>query len=263
MNVERPRAFSTQPTSFNCSRVQRSKISDSWDQIVPSPLPSPLVLPTRKNHTHTDTTPLWSLSVLKPLVWCVSRVGGVKEQQRSGGPHLAGRSVTGDAADAMSQSWNVPGSVSLGCFTFSRLPDKTGRSVRDSGSCSSFFCCCFCQRHVTQIQKRGKHLASKVSIVRPVNISPEALQKSCVRWFASACWWHSTFLRRRLETCLCWRSLSAPAPTQHRWDLRCVLCPPAVYTGPLCQASTISRLLFSFDSTRKRETETEAACRDL
>lgn len=49
----------------------------------------------------------------------------------------------------------------------------------------------------------------------------------------------------------------SPRPTQHRWDLQSVLSPPAVYTSPLCQPSTISQLLFSFDSKR------EAARRDL
>lgn len=49
----------------------------------------------------------------------------------------------------------------------------------------------------------------------------------------------------------------SPGPTQHRWDLRSVLSPPAVYTSPLCQPSTISQLLFSFESKR------EATRRDL
>lgn len=41
-------------------------------------------------------------------------------------------------------------------------------------------------------------------------------------------------------------------PSQHRWDLRAVLSPPAVYTGSLCQPSTISQLLFSFERKSER-----------
>lgn len=40
-----------------------------------------------------------------------------------------GHLVKGDGADTISQSWNVPGSLNLGCSTFSGLPDKTGCSV--------------------------------------------------------------------------------------------------------------------------------------
>lgn len=49
-----------------------------------------------------------------------------------------------------------------------------------------------------------------------------------------------------------------PSSAQHRWDLWSVLSPPAVYTIPLFQASTISQLLFSFC-----EREREAVCRGL
>lgn len=71
-----------------------------------------------------------------------------------------GHLVKGDGADTISQSWNVPGSLNLGCFTFSRLPDKTGCLVRD------VFCFFLPKTHKV------------VSIARLGNILLKALQKS-------------------------------------------------------------------------------------
>lgn len=47
--------------------------------------------------------------------------------------------------------------------------------------------------------------------------------------------------------------------TQHRWDLRYMLSPPAVCNAPISQPRTISQLLFSFDSRK----EIEGVCRDV
>lgn len=137
VNVERPRAFSAQLTSFTCfgGFKGQSQIKQSRLLLVES---------------HTDMPerpPLCSLSVFKPIVWFVSSLGGLVwaricwQHQRSGGTHLAGHLVEGDGADTISQSWNVPGSLNLGCFLFSRLPDKTGCLV-------SFVLFCFYQRHI-------------------------------------------------------------------------------------------------------------------
>lgn len=71
-----------------------------------------------------------------------------------------GHLVKGHGVDTISQSWNVPGSLNLGCFTFSSLPDENGLF---SERLSLFF-----------LPKTRK----VVSIVRVVNILPEALQKS-------------------------------------------------------------------------------------
>lgn len=48
-----------------------------------------------------------------------------------------------------------------------------------------------------------------------------------------------------LEICI------SAAPVQCRWDLWSMLSPPAVYTSPLFQPSTISQLLFSLESERE------------
>lgn len=48
-----------------------------------------------------------------------------------------------------------------------------------------------------------------------------------------------------LEICI------SAAPVQRRWDLWSMLSPPAVYTSPLFQPSTISQLLFSLENERE------------
>lgn len=78
-----------------------------------------------------------------------------------------GHLVKGDGADTISQSWNVPGSLNLGCFTNGLFSERF-RVV--------FFVFVFLPKTL-----------KVVSIVRLVNILPGALQKSQVRWFVLAC----------------------------------------------------------------------------
>ena len=96
---ERPRAFSTQPTSFTCFEVDlRQSRSNSLVCSLP-------FLPQVESHTDmpgsTDPPPLCSLSVFEPIVWFVSSLGGSGEHRyagsapRSGGTHLAGHLAKG------------------------------------------------------------------------------------------------------------------------------------------------------------------------
>lgn len=153
--------------------VQRS-ISDSWDQTLLSPPPVPSTSWITHRYAGIYRQPWKDL----PYVLChCSAHSSVCQQfrwlgwtqiywqhQKSAGAHLVRHLVKGDGADNTSQSWNVPGSLNLGCFQFSRLPDKV---VTDS--VLLFFV--------------SPKTFNVVSTVRLVNILPKALQKSRVRWF--------------------------------------------------------------------------------
>lgn len=144
-----------------------------------------------------------------------------------------GHLVKGDGADTISQSWNVPGSLNLGGFTFPGLPDKTGCLVRES-----FF-------FFLSLPKTRWFLLSGLLIFYPKRF--KTAKQDCL--------FRSLMTQRIPQTkagdVLVLETSIGPGPTRHRWDLRCVLSPPAVYTSPLCQRSTISQLLFSFESKER------------
>lgn len=131
----------------------------------------------------------------------------------------------------MSQSWNVPGAFTL----VSSL-----RWFNDKCCCSWFY-----------FQPKTRNVfffsLSDVLIFRPDPFQKQPSQAVCF----------SLLMTQRIPQTKggdvpMLEIFISSSQTQHRWDLLCVLSPPAVYTSPLCQPSTISQLLFSFDSKRGR-----------
>lgn len=96
-----------------------------------------------------------------------------------------------------------------------------------------------------------------VSTVELVNFSLNALEKELSKWVCFNLLMTQHIPQTKAGDALVLEISISLSPTQHRWDLWSALSPPAEYTAPLCQPSTISQLLFSFESKR------EAVCSDL
>lgn len=138
LNVERPRAFRAQLTNFTCFRgskvVLRRLRSNSLVSLSHTDKNQHLQATSeeKKKCSSVFFVCVWA------IVWFVSSLGGLVEHsfcwrhKTSGGAHLMGHVVKGDGADTISQSRNAPGSLNLGRFTYSRLPDKTGCWLRNA-----------------------------------------------------------------------------------------------------------------------------------